>query len=317
MPITEGSFFFENSLREILQQIARPINPLLWGNGMYLPNLADLSPGTKTLSIEVLKRAGLADVITGSSTEVPVVAIESGELKFPVAMLASAFIYTQEDMDAARLAQANGQRTADVSREKVEACNLSIDTKAHYLALFGSPESDLKGLLNYPETPEIDSALDPYDAGTTPEELLDFFVQAYNTAPTRTYLVAQPNMALCSLQLYTRLGTLSFGNGAGGFSVLDKIRGLFPELIIRPVPECHSDFLTAQNVEGVPAGKSLLFFYNLSDQGFRRKTTPVFSMPTEVRDLNYRVILYKYVSSVFNPYPEASVRVYHTSQPVS
>ena len=293
--------FTSQSLEYNINQVFIQQQRELWGDsGRLLAQTGDLPAGAETVKSELVSGSGQASIISDLDTEISSVQVIITEEERPTALLAGALTYSIDSLNQQILASQNGQRTNYHSTLEYKAAQAIMET-SHKLAVFGSPNHSMYGLLNNPDVPLEDVTFNPYTE-TDPQVLTDFFVDKYNTIWSNTFQVEKPNILGLPNKLYTKILGMWF-NGVQQnvyMRILDSLRPLGLRAI-EPMNELKNSELVKG---GISTAKDMGIFYSLNQnkRSFFRQFTPT-STTNDKIGLSYRVILFKRVSDVINNYP--------------
>lgn len=252
---TNAHIFGQRVLEEVEQQLVRQETPELWAF-RTIPLRVNLPMGLLKDTVPYQRYAGQPKIMTGSSSDVPLVKYTVDEESQNVAIYSLAYDYTYTELElVAQASKSNLYAYArDIVAEKAMAVIELMDEYDHLLACFGDSTNGLEGFLNHSSVDVLNQVgtFDPY-AQTQAEALHDWFIGTIrNTIRNATSLVSRPNYIAMTENLSTKLYTTYF-SGSNGITAMDLIRKSMSDLgIMRidAVVELDNSFLQQYGVAG-------------------------------------------------------------------
>jgi hypothetical protein len=299
------SAILSNYLEQKLPIVLRERLPELYlDNGLYCPQIGDISVGAETITVETVRHYGQASIMTGSAQDIPMSEVTVGKDIYRIVHIFGGCSYTDPELRASEFASKNGQLVTNFKDERLMGMRRMIDVKSHQLCAYGLPSHQVHGLLNHPEvTLSNTSTYKLYAGNATSKNIIDFIANEYYAVWTSTNFVEMPNALYVPPTLFKLLNT-TFRSDNVGDTLMDTLKKTLPSLsIVVPMPELASAELEANGVQSSGTGKDRLVFLNLQSKNVVRHFAPLYVMSPVQEGMKYNVYGYKSVSSVQADYP--------------
>jgi hypothetical protein len=263
--------------------LARRYDELRFENGKVIPTQADLKAGAAEVVRDTVDEVGDADIISDGASDIPIVDISSGEDRYKIFMVASAFSYTFQQERAYNFAG----NQAEINNRKQMLAKRSIAERQNRIAAFGDTRLNITGFLNNASVALNNSSFDPNTA--PPDELAEFFVDELKSAHTASNNVEMPMDLLISTGLWFKLVKTRMPDSS--MTLLTYIKQALSEedvkFNITKCPQCDSAQLESNGLQAPGTNKDEMVLYAKDPEVVERHIELVKLMPAEwvtVRD---------------------------------
>jgi hypothetical protein len=188
-------------LQQRLRGVLRARRRLLpFYSGNIIPTMTDLAPGARTMVQDQVLEYGEAQLMAPDADDIPLVEVTSTENEYRIVMPVAGFAVTYSETLAQGRAAANGiqYNPRDI---KMTAATRVIEEKCSDVAAFGSTDLNFTGMVNNASVTLNDSSFDPFDAGSTADDIADWFLGEIGSIAVNTNTVEYPTAALISTSL--------------------------------------------------------------------------------------------------------------------
>ena len=310
----DNGMWLSRYLEQPLSRAYRKKFPTLpFGEGMFLPQEGDLAPGAASVIAEMVNEVGEAAILAGRGDDIPTVDVSVSEDKYKVVAVASAVEYGVREIQAAQLAERNGQIVTNLQQTRLNTARRAIAEKSNKLAAFGDRSRDIIGFFSDPNVPTTVSSINFFDETATQEDILDFFADIVTEIETDSKLVTSPNFVVVHNKVDRILNT-TFRTSNSDMTLKEAILKSNPNIMaIRAANECDSHALEYNGVQPQGTDMHRMAFYYLDPENVHRKFEPMNAMEPQLHGMTYNVILYQCFSSVMWHYPGSARYVDHTN----
>ncbi|HEY9737480.1 MAG TPA: major capsid family protein [Trichocoleus sp.] len=276
---TGGTNLYRYLQQRLPGMIQKRYRDLPFDDGTIVPTDATLAAGVQELVAETVDGIGDADVLGDGAFDIPIVDLDVGEDAYKVLMIASAMSYTFQQERAMNFAG----RTAQLNTRREGLVTRSISERRSRIAAFGDRRFGITGFLNNPNVSLDNSSFNPYDAGTVPDELFQFFVAIVRDFYLGSNNVGFPAGCLVSTGLYFKLIGTRMTDGAT--TLKDFIENALREdeipFVIRKNQESESARLEANGVQAAGTNKDRITLYVRERDTVERMIEPIQMMPPD------------------------------------
>lgn len=292
------SRFLEQKLPIVLE---KRYPELVFSNGRFLPENADLNAGADSVVVEMLSEYGEA-AVEGDTDSIPLAEISVSEDRGKVVAVMAGYSYSLREADASEQAARNGQLATNLSERRMVRAVRMIEEKSHRLGAYGDSRRGLKGVLSDSSVPVANSTFNPYTS-TSQQDAIDWFSSFVTDIRVDSELIESPNLALVPEELYRKWAT-TFRSANSDSTVLESILKANPSILsIQPYQEGRSANLEKYGVMAGGTNKDRMLIYNLNPENLFRRVSAIRSVPLQLRGLRYEGFFYKAVSDVMFEYP--------------
>lgn len=305
-----GNFLVRQLQQMLPEVLIKRYRTLPFDNGDIVPTKADLQPGAASMIQEQLEFVGSADIIADEAIDIPLADSAIDEVEYKIVVIMAAFHITMRQLQAAMFAK------VPLRDRKMFAARRAIAEKANAVAAYGSPKYNMKGFLTDPNVPLEISSFNPYAGGTTPDDLVGFFLDEVTQIITTTLATESPNTVLVPHSLYQQLIKTRLPNTqANVLSYILETSNYIENIV--PIIELRSDLLEANGVHATGTGQDRIVVYPLSDEIVERHIEVVKPLPEEYRNVKYIIPMYTCVTETMWHYPKAGRYVDIIKSPTS
>lgn len=208
---------------QVLQTKKPPLNAFT-----VFPVQTDIPEGAETATQLIYDAAGMAEIITNYSDDLPRVDVLAAEIPVKVKTLGIAYGFTKQEVENAMFARVN------LSAMKAVQARRGIDVTLNKLAWKGDAKHNLIGFLNNKNISEYTLKADGTGSSMkfedkTPKQIVRDIKEIINVVHKATKGVQKVDTLLLSTDVYTHL-TSTEKNEYSNITIMDYIRGVFPTL---------------------------------------------------------------------------------------
>lgn len=270
---TAGTFQYRQLQQKLRGVLRRRLRVQPFYGGELIPTMTDLTPGTRELVQDQVLEFGEAALMGQDADDIPLVEINATENTYRVVMPVAGYAVSFQEELATEVARGNGMQYSprDV---KLTAATRVIEERCAKVAAVGSTSHGFTGLLNNAAITPINSSFDPFDAGSTADDIADWILSLIGDIFTASNNVEYPNTMLVSTQLGNLLERRRMPDS--GDTVLSYImrtqatrasmnagQGLKK---IVPLVECGATYLEANGVESAATNKDRIVLYPMDPE---------------------------------------------------
>lgn len=242
--------------------VARRFRQLRFENGELVRTIADLDRGVRTVLKEEFDHLGTAAIVSDSAGNIPLVGTNGRETEAKVLSIKAAYSYTTDELEAAQYSN------IPLTNRVAMGARRAIAEMANKIAAYGSDRHGVEGILNNASVPLNNSSFNFFDAATTVDDVLDFFVSEITEMENSTELTETVSDILLAPEIYNHL----IGRRVTGTdkTVLSYIREALSNedmpVTIRKINEVQSTKLEENGVQTAGTNKHRIVFYNRVDE---------------------------------------------------
>lgn len=265
---TQGVFQSRTLERRVRQVLRRRLRMLPFFGGNLIPTITDLQPGVRELVQDQVLEFGEAELGSPDSEDIPLVEIQARENRFRVFMPRAGYPLKYAEVLANQVAAANGQQYNPTQVRETAVIRV-IEEQVNKVIAAGSTALGLTGVLNNAGVSVINSSFDPFDAGSTADDIADWFLGLIGDIFKDSNNVEYPNTALVSTSLHELMARRRMPDGDKTvLAYVMETQSSRSQLLpgqrltnIVPLVECGSDFLEANGVESSATNKDRIVLY--------------------------------------------------------
>jgi hypothetical protein len=268
MPTQAGIYQHRHLQQNLRQVLRRRLRTLPFYGGDLIPTSTDLQPGVRELIQDQVLEFGEAQLMAPEADDIPLVEINATENTYRVVMPVAGYSVTFAEEMAQNVARGNGIQYSprDI---KMQAVVRLIEEKCNKVAAVGNSTLNFTGLLNNPGVTPINSSFDPFSAGSTPDDIADWFLSLIADIFINSNNIEYPNTALISTNLHELMARRRMPDSSETIlSYVVKTQqarstrtpGRRIEAI-EPLIECSAEYLEANGVESGGTNKDRVVLY--------------------------------------------------------
>jgi hypothetical protein len=314
----------EQKVRKVLRRRTRFL-PAGFSSAL-IPTMADLTPGTREIVQDEVLEFGAADLGAIDAVDIPMVEIQARENRYRVVMPRAGYPVKFAETLSDQVARGNGiqYNPTDV---RASAVLRVIEEAYNKFTLVGSSTMSITGLLNNAGVTPVNSSFDPFDAGSTADDIADWILGLIGDVFADSNNVEYPNTMLVSTQLGNLLERRRMPDS--GETILTYIMrtqqtrasmnaGQGLKKIVSLV-ECGSTYLEANGIESGGANKDRIVLYPMDPEVVERHsmTGAVTAYPDDWAVIKGEVKVYpfySFLSETMINYPGAFKYVKHDKE---
>jgi len=273
-----GGIFQSRHLERRVRQVLRARRRMLpFFGGNLVPTTTDLQPGTRELVQDKVLEFGEAQLMAQDADDVPLVEINAREDRYRVVMPVAGYPVRFGETLAENVARANGiqYNPTDI---RASAVIRAIEERANKFTAVGDSTMSITGMLNDANVTPVDSSFDPFDAGSTADDIADWFLTLVGDIFKDSNNVEYPNTALISTPLHELMTRRRMPDSSETIlSYVVKTQQARSALMpgqrlenIVPLVESGSDYLEANGVETGGTNKDRIVLYPLDGEVVER-----------------------------------------------
>lgn len=324
---TGGIYQSRHLERRVRNVLMRRLRFLPFGfSGNLIPTMTDIQPGIRELVQDEVLEFGEADLGANDADDIPLVEIKTRENRYRVVMPRAGYPVRFAETLADNVARANGiqYNPTDV---RANAVLRVIEEKYNKFSAVGDSTMSITGLINNADVTVVNSSFDPFDSGSTADDIANWFLTTASDIFKNSNNVEYPNVALVSSGLHELFANRRMPDGAETvLSYILKTQRERSSLIpgqrledIVPLVECGADYLEANGVESPATNKDRIVFYNNNQEVVERHsmTGAIAAFPedwTVVKGARKIYPFYSFLSEVMINYPGAFTYVKHAKE---
>ncbi|NEZ65526.1 DUF2184 domain-containing protein [Leptolyngbyaceae cyanobacterium CCMR0082] len=325
---TGGTFLYRSLQQRLAKVIGRRLKTLHFHNGDLIPNFADLTPGVRTVIQEEVLDYGEAGLMAPEAADIPLVAVEAQDAEYRVVYPMAGFSYSFQESLTQQAAESDPYITRiNTRRSKMQGARRVIEERCNDVAAYGESGLGFTGLLNNANVTLNDSTFDPFDAASTPDQIIEWFLNEVGGVAVDTNNVEHPTVALVSTELdnlFDRKRLPDAPETIKSFILRtqrersQRVPGGIQDII--GIQECRSSRLEAKGVHSAGNNKDRIALYDMDPENLERHIMPgLMDMFPEdwVETRGGRKIypMYSCVSETIIPFPGAIRYLDHPKKP--
>ncbi|MEM8602634.1 MAG: major capsid family protein [Cyanobacteria bacterium P01_H01_bin.121] len=274
-----GGFLLGRALEQRLPRvIEKRYRSLHFENGDIVPTMSDLETGAAEVLADLVDGVGDAKIMAENAVDLPIADISASEDKYPIWMIGSAIAVSLSQEQAA---EKSSQTFNQIVDRKLSMARRAIAERSNKIAAYGSVNLNQRGFVNNANVTVNNSSFDPYDAGTSPDALKEFFIDEFKAAHKASNNVEFPETVIVSDDLWFKLINTRMTDGSQSVyehlmrqtqvnESLDFIRS------IMMAPEVRSDNLTANGTGNTD--KDRIVMYPMDPEVVERHNRPAMEL---------------------------------------
>lgn len=279
---TGGSRLYRTLQQRLNRVLRRRLRTLHFHNGDLVPNFADLRPGIRTIIQEQVLEYGEAGLMAPEAADIPLTAVEASENEYRVVYPMAGFSYSYQETLTQQASESDPYTSrVNTRRSKMEGARRVIEERCNDVAAFGESGLGFTGLMNNVSVTLNDSSFDPFDAATTADEIIEWFLDEVGDVAVDTNNVEHPTVALVSTELDVLLDRFRIPDANETIKSFilrtqrersQRVPGGIQDII--GVQECRSSKLEAKGVHAGGNNKDRVVLYDLDPENLERHIMP-------------------------------------------
>lgn len=245
-------------------------------NRKFVPEGNEAGPTTEYLTYRIWQDYVMAKVVSGYSTDIPMVTSSGSEVSVKPFSVADGYMYTVDEL---RSAQAANVPLID---RMARAVRMGIELAREEHVAFGTPEFGGGGLLNHPNVQLVSLPNGAWASATGEEILEDMNFLVTNMLTTTNEIFAGDTLVL-TVAAHRLIATKILNTAAGERTVLEAFKAQNPGISV----ETWQKLATANSAGNGPR----ILFYKKDPEVLEFEVAiPFEQMPVEVRAMTYSVV---------------------------
>lgn len=296
---TQTGIFASQLVIETLRQLfVHETEATKWATGGIIPIDTSLDPGAVSYAYTEQIRTGLAEIITDSTTSIPMANIEGRNNIKPINSMGIGIEYTNQ-----QIRTANFQGLFDLVSSKVAAAREGHDIALNNFIRTGIPALGLDGVTSQPGIIVANATTGNWIGGpATSAQIVADVRTAINAMMNASSMIEMPNTVVLPVDEYNLINTQFMNPGFNETTVLTALKGTFP-MITNWTWEPGMDVVDASG------GAALLVYKN--DASRMRVQMPLMMAPTAPQPLGFGTKLFfeSRFGGVMAPRPRSVLRL--------
>jgi hypothetical protein len=278
---TGGTRLYRTLQQRLPQVLRRKLRDLHFHNGDLIPNFADCQPGMRTIIQEQVLEFGEAKLMAPEAEDIPLVEVQATENEYRIVMPVAGFSYSYAETLAQQAAESGAYVSGvNTRRAKMDGARRVIEERCNSFAAYGDSSLGITGLLNNASVTLTNSSFEPFADTTTPDDLVDWFLNEVGDVRVDSNNVEYPTMALVSTELDNLLNRRRMpdsGETAKSFILRTQREANPSGMGIRAIyglQECRSANLEANSVQSGSTNKDRIVLYDMVPENLERHIMP-------------------------------------------
>jgi hypothetical protein len=296
---TETGIFASQLVIETIRQLfVHETLATKWATGGIIPIDTSLDAGAVSYAYTEQIRTGLAEIITDSTTSIPMASIEGRNTVKPIDSMGIGIEYTNQ-----QIRTANFQGMFDLVSSKVAAAREGHDIALNNFIRTGLPALGLDGVTNQPGIIVANATTGNWIAGpATSAQIVADVRTAINAMKNASGQIEQPDTVVLPVAEYNLINTQFMNPGFNETTVLTALRGTFPEI---------TNWTWDPGMDVVDAGGAPALLVYRNDSSRMRVQMPLMMAPTAPQPLGFgtRIYFESRFGGVMAPRPRSVLRL--------